>query len=457
MTSQPTLPSTPQPTLPPTFRLARQPIADRAGRTVTRRTAAGIAASVVLLAGCSGSDGPSYRPAEPPAVAIKVAGLDREVRLGVLVSGSGAAGQGSDLLGRAAGARVAAYRLQRGGVRVRLDVVDDQGTAAGATRAMAGFVKDGVSGVVALTSGSHLLPSLTVAGRADLAVLLPYDPTLTAPTAWRTGPTSGQVRQALAGLLARQGLTAPYVLHGDGLDAEVDGLAPPGRDRALGATESPVQVAAPIIAAARARAIDSVVLAASPQTQAALVAQLQGGAPTLDLVLTPQATGPVFGQLLADRLADDGTATTSGAFTAVGVAGSDATGAGPAPLAFLTALRLAAQDTSVRSLLQPDVSFDAQGAATADTASHDAVLALVHAVAKAGSATPAAVRTALATLKVGTGQGLAGRALDFTDPTALPDDAVVSLASTTQDLGGRQGVAEALPPLTWFVLPAAKG
>ncbi len=409
------------------------------------------------LAACSGSDTPTFEPAAAPDVAVRAAGVQREVHLGVLVSATGAPGQGADLLGRAAGARLAAYRLERGGVRVTLDVVDDRGTAEGATRAVQGFVSDGVSGVAVLTTGTHLTSALRTAAGAGLAVVSPYDAVRTAGTTWQTGPTGPQVRQALVGLLARQGLTTPYVLHGEGVDADVVGIAPPGRDLALAASASPQQVMAPVVAAARARRIDSVVIAASPTTQAALVAQLQGGAPDLAIVLSPEATGPAFGQLLEDRLAADGTATTSGALYSVGTPAVSASATDPGALGFLAALRLAAQDASVSSLLQPDVTFGTQGAGTADTASHDAVVALVRAVAKADSDTPAAVRDALATLRLTATDGLAGPSLDLTDRTALPDDVVVPLASTTQDISGRQGVAESLPPLSWFVLPAPKG
>ena len=82
------------------------------------------------------------------------------------------AGHGVDQT--AEGTQVAAYRLDLGGQPVTLEVADDQGTEDGARAAVEQLVNARVSGIVAATTGDHVLPALADAAAADTAVLLPY-------------------------------------------------------------------------------------------------------------------------------------------------------------------------------------------------------------------------------------------------------------------------------------------
>lgn len=414
----------------------------------------GLAALSLLLTGCSGDDGdkgPRFTAVDPPRVALAAKDVPAGTKVGVLVSATSPLGEGADFLGPAAGARVATYRLAQGGATVELDVVDDHGDAAAATKAVDDLAADGVVGIVAATRGAHLDAALKHAADKGLAVLLPYETRTVdgATTSWLTGPTGPQVRTSVEALLRAQKLSAPWVLHGEGYDSAVSGLAPTTADTAVTAGQSPRDAVAAAVAALRTRRADSVVLAAGADTSAALVAELQGAAGDVPVVLGPAATSPRFAAQLAQGQTADGTATTSGALYSVGTTG-------PGREAFLAAVQVAAGDEALRSLLGR-TSFGEAGAATADEASHDAVLALVRAAAKARSTDAGAVLQALRGLALGTGDGLAGPALDLTDTAAVPADGVVALASTTQDTGDRIGVAEARPALTWFALPGAKG
>ena len=89
----------------------------------------------------------------------------------------------------------------------------------------------------------------------------------------------------------------------------------------------------------------------------------------------------------------------------------------------------------------------------ADTRSHDAVVALVTAAAKAGSSDPAAVTKALSGLTVTHADGLAGPDLHLGAAGTLADDDVHALQASTQDPGLRPAAAAAEPRLFWFSAP----
>lgn len=427
-----------------------------------RRAPLAILLCAILASGCTGSSGPHFSAVRPAAVAVKLADLPHQVHIGVLFSGTSPAGQGADVAGLAAGVIVAKYRLAAGGNGITLDLYDDHGSAAEALHGLASFVKSKVSGVVAATYGDHLDPMLKAAARQHLPVVLPYEQrdVAGATSSWYLAASAGAVASSLSALLVSQGMRAPYVLTGDGRQAEAVGLA--AMSSAISSSAPIADQVAPVVKAAKAHQVDSVVVAASPQTQANVVAQLQGSVPDLRVVLSPEATRPMFGQVLSAQLAQDGTATTSGDFLSVGLPTVDATGLGKGSAAaavgaFLSGLSLAAGIPSVKSMLLPKLSFSKSGAATADAASHDALLALVFAVQRARSADPEQVMAALSRLKVRTGEGLATTAaLDFSSHRPVGRDQLVPLQSTAQASGQRAGIVEPLLPLSWFAIPASR-
>ncbi len=119
-------------------------------------------------------------------------------------------------------------------------------------------------------------------------------------------------------------------------------------------------------------------------------------------------------------------------------------------------MRLAAGDPETSDLFG-DTPF-ADVAVDADTASHDAVIALAAAAASAGSVAPADVLAALSGLTVTSEQGLAGPALDFSTSDATAAQDVVPLVATVQDPGVRpSGSAGGGARLFWFALDASSG
>jgi hypothetical protein len=117
--------------------------------------------------------------------------------------------------------------------------------------------------------------------------------------------------------------------------------------------------------------------------------------------------------------------------------------------AYFTGLRLAANNPGCLNVFGDD-NFSA-AAQTADIPSHDAVVALVRAVDKAGSTDPAAVKSALTSLYLSGADGLAGPGLNFTSGDALSADDIVTLHASTQDPGLRPLVRDdAGARLFWF-------
>lgn len=399
-------------------------------------------------------------------IALQAEGLPKDVSIGVVLSLGRSGEAGSEYSQAAQGAVVAAQRFAQGGTPIALRAENDKGTEDGARAAVQSLSGQQVSGVVITTTGVQARAAAQAAADLGLPAILPYsEPAAAAPAVWTTGPTAAAVNTALQRALAgknkvlhvEDGAAAPASvpraqtlrlgnfadLHAMAQEAAVQTGDQPQR-RAEGAPDSvePSRVASPADAV--------VVSAATPQRLARIVQALQSRDVSVPLILPPGASAPMFASTLAKL---DGTA--SGQLVTVAFAGDatalqqDAQGRGMS--AFLSAVRLAAGDTAVLNLVG-DAPFAADAWA-ADPRSHDAVLALARAAALARSSQPEKVSAALGTMTLGPGEGLAGPALDFSNPAALTAPALPAFASA-QDLGLRPADENA-PHLVW--VPATKG
>ena len=420
-----------------------------------RRLIGALLLTAVATSACtsSGSEGDTedFRPAAAPAVLLPLLGADAPpIRIGVVVTGAATRGEGAEFLAPAAGARVAEFRLDGVGNQVDLQVVDDRGSAEGAAAAVRQLVGAGVAGIVYASNGSHVASALDVAAAGSTAVLLPYETraALTGDSTWHTGPSDEQVASRVSELLADRGQRLPLVVGADGAGAALGELVP--ADHRVVVTPGDAlagQVTAAAAALGDGRA-DGIVVDASAETSAEVVAALQGLAPQAPVVLGPAALSPSFATRLGD-LGRAGGATTAGQFLTVGPAAADSS-TDQGVVDFLAAVRLAAQDADLPALVGPE-AFGVAAASTADIRSHDAVLAIAAAAAEAGSPEPASVLGALRGLTLDAGSGLAGPALDFGQPQALADDDVAVLQATTRGPGR---FVDDEPALSWFVLPA---
>lgn len=390
-------------------------------------------------------------PATVP-VPVTVTHVPARTSIGVVVTLGD--GEGSEWNQAAQGAVVAQRRLQLGGTRVQLVTRNDSGTTEGARAAVQDLVRQGVAGIVVASSGQHVAAAAAAASDAGVPVVMPYAEHT--DDAWSTAPSTqslgAAMQQALGGadsaLLvdlgggAPSGLRVAHVLTAG--DTDLTALATTVAER-TGAGEASADDTADPAAAVDS---DAVVVSGSAARQGSFVAALQAADVTVPVVLTPDATSPAFGAALT---AAGG--SVSGTFRTAGVATDDATAldadaAGRAMSAFLGAVRVVAKDPDAKNLTG-DQPFSAVAAA-ADSRSHDAVIALVHAVGAARSVAPQAVTDALATASLGVDDGIAGPALDFDDQQALATKATV-LASSAQALGLRTtATATSASTLVWF-------
>lgn len=416
---------------------------DRAARALV--TTLGLVLAVCLGGGCSVST-PQTGLAQPVAVEL-TAEVPDAVTIGVLVTLAGAPGEGAEWRDAAEGAVVAARRFALGGTKVTLVAANDKGTSDGAATAVRTLLGRDVAGIVVATSGSHVPAGLAEAAAAQVPVLLPYD--LGAGSAvgqaWSTGPGRQASDAALVAALREHKLDAPLLVDAGG--GAITGLAP-REVQTYAAGGDAAALAAGIARRQRQldTAVDSVVVSGPPELQAPVVAALQGSGVDVPLVLGPEAVSPAFPGALTEA-----GGSLAGELLSVGLDDGDATAlestvSGRALAAYISALGLAASDAKTKDLFG-DRPF-AEVAPAADVSSHDAVVALVRAVAVAKSDEPAKVAAALAGLRLGTADGLAGPALDFGTPTAVADDAVVTLAATNVSPGVRPASDE--PALYWF-------
>ncbi|HEY0240713.1 MAG TPA: ABC transporter substrate-binding protein [Friedmanniella sp.] len=389
---------------------------------------------------------PANGLAQPVPVEL-TADLPGQVTLGVEVTLGAVPGEGAEWRDAAEGAVVAAHRFALGGTKVTLVAVNDKGTSAGAAAAMKVLAGRNVAGVVLATNGTHVAAGLAEAAADKIPVLMPYDLGASgAPgQAWSTGPGRQATDSRLVTALAQRKLDAPLLVDAGG--GPVTGLTP-REARTFVAGDDPAVLARSVARRQRQldTAVDSIVVSGPPELQASLVAALQGAAVDVPVLLTPGAVSPAFptalttaggslsGELLSAGL-DDGDASA--------LASNDS---GRALAAYFSGLQLATGDAGTKALFG-DQPF-AEVAASADVSSHDAVVALVRAVAAAKSSDPAKVSAALSGLRLGTRDGIAGAPLDFGSTEAVADDAVVVLASTPVSPGVRPTVDA--PALFWF-------
>ncbi|WP_426724277.1 ABC transporter substrate-binding protein [Curtobacterium flaccumfaciens] len=427
-----------------------------AGRPRNRRPLVIAAIAVLLVAAvvaavltfrAIGSSTPAEAVPATVPVEITVKHVPDTTKIGVVVTLGD--GEGSEWNEAAQGALVAERRLALGGTDITLVTKNDGGTSAGAKTAVESLAKSGVAGIVVASSGKHVSGALTTAAEKHIPVVVPY--ASAEKDSWSTAPTAESIGVAMTTALgdakspllvdlgggAPAGLRVAHVLDGDDT-ADTAELAATIASR-TGATDADDSTDEAADADPKAAPdSDAVVVSGSAQRQGALVAALQAADVTVPVVLTPDATSPAFGAALIDA-----GGSLSGSFRTVGVAADDARALssdaeGRAMSAFLGGVRVLADDADAQNLTG-DRPFSAVAGA-ADARSHDAVVALVRAVGKAGSTEPSDVTDALAALDLDSAAGIAGPALDFTRQQALGASATV-LAASAQPLGLRPDTA----------------
>ncbi len=396
-------------------------------------------AAVSATAGCGLFGGSSTFPAASPASVALHAKLSRPVHVGLIVSAHAPSAEGRGDAPLASGARVAQVRFVQGGTPVVLDIEDDHGTAAGARLAVESLTQMRVVGIVYASEGEHIAAGLQAARQAHIAVLLPYAGALpdgSAGGAWLTGPSQAQIVHALVNRLGQERLTGAPVLSLGPLPTDALPLALGGRAHRLSSAAAVKPTDVPTAAKA-------VVVWAPAAESAAVVERLQAVKVNLPVVLSAAALSTDFAATLARDQSATGAATNAGRYL---TAGLPTALDGARTAGFSAALRLAGNDPHVQAVTG-SATFGTLGMETADGRSHDAVVALVVAAARATRPTAASVLALLPRLHLGPNDGLVGPPLSFTAPESVDPGDVAALQSGVSG-DGRQLVWFALPPVT---------
>jgi hypothetical protein len=406
--------------------------------------------------------------------------LDKPLKVGVVVTTSEGA-EGYQDLPLAAGARIAQYRLSTSKHPLVLDVQNDDGTSAGSSAAVRALIAAGVSGIVYASEGQHITSGLREASAANTPVLLPYQTTSSGlpDGAWLTGPSASAVDSTISEFLTAQNISNPIVVT-DSSSTQFH-LSPASSNQlTLSPSEGSAQITqavtsevTAVTAAVGGASNIAAVVFATAQNAADVVAALEESNIT-KIIVGPDALSPVFADSLSSLESSSvspGGATAQGTFDSVGENVYDAQSTDQMQ-SFLASLRLVASDASLDSVDQASTCFEAGGAATADTRSQDAVIALATAAAKAGSTRPSKLLSTLTKgLSVTIADGLAGPDLTFLrsssdtlmstgsvvmqEATAEPDSARETFTQSCSS--GQQPQIYELPALQWFGLPTSSG
>jgi ABC-type branched-subunit amino acid transport system substrate-binding protein len=395
-------------------------------RALMKTAVAALVAACVLGAACSKSDKKSSAPkpstaTESGAPAIALATKASGVKIGLIVSSGG---PGADVKDLAAGAYVAAFRLNGATDardKVSLIVEDDNGTAEGATAAMAAMADQGVAGVVYASLGDHMKGAVAKAAELGMPVVMPYadDASLTdaGATSFITGPTVTQTAQEFATRVQDRSLGKVALVRQAGSYGDA-GKAALAKEGLSFQSDTPFTPGGTFDGKGiAAGAPDAVIVWAEAEPAVAVADGLAAAGYGGELLLASRAAVPAFGQKLAGSLAAP---VGDGVLSAGTWAGADTPGA--AIDAFYVARDKAVSDGGVTADL-----------GAADFRSHDAVLALV---AAAGSNTDRGhALDGLRALSASDVKGIAGAPMDFSSNHALGDGNVALLAYSTLDDG----------------------
>jgi ABC-type branched-subunit amino acid transport system substrate-binding protein len=347
-------------------------------------------------------------------------------KVGMIVS---TAGPGKDVNELSTGAYVAEYRLNAAKAgSVQLFVEDDTGTAEGATAAVDRLADQGVAGIVFASLGDQTKAAAAEAAKRGVAMLAPYAGAQAdaADTTFFTGPTDAQAAAELANYVKDKNLSPVAVVHQTGAygDAGRAALASAGlpvqSDVSFDATAADASGPAKTVAAAK----PGVVVAWTELDGGVrLMSELKSAGVTAPVLFSPRTAIPAFGRAQKSLTAP---AATDGLLSA-------GTWAGPwTPTSAVDAFYLA-REKAGESGARADLTY-------ADLRSHDAVLAIVDAAAKAKNTDPAAVLTALK--GIDSIAGAAGVPLHFDNAASVADgDVAVLTYSTIDDGRGRLGDA----------------
>ncbi len=410
---------------------------------IRRTAAAALCITALTGAACSNNkkDAAAPRPhggttvSAAPALAIKTSVSDAKV--GLIVS---SAGPGADVKDLAAGAYVAAFRLNGAtldGKNVALVVADDNGTPDGATNAVTSLVEKGVVGIVYASVGEQLLAGAATAAQSGVAVIYPYadDPRVAeqGATSFVAGPTIAQSAAELAEHVASAKLSKVALVRQAGAYGDA-GKAALGDAGLTFVSDTPVTGDAIPGKAIASGSPDAVIVWAESAAALSTADALSSAGFSGEMLFGNRAAVPAFGRVLAASLAP---AVGDGALSVGSWAGSDL------PTSAADAFFLAKKEAVSSGAVSADLS-------NADFRSHDAVLAIVKAAE--GGANRASVLDAIKSVSTKDVSGAVGAPIDFSDQLAFGDSNVALLTYTNINDGSGRYPTDATAGGHWLAV-----
>ncbi|MBV7363083.1 ABC transporter substrate-binding protein [Actinomycetaceae bacterium TAE3-ERU4] len=350
---------------------------------------------------------PVGKPLKSTELRVDIPSAPATVELGVIVSYTedAAEGAGWNLLGE--GANVARWRIGLSGKTVNLRVVSDKGTNKGAEAAVAKLKADGVSGIVALTRGAHAQDLAQATSKAGIPTIFPYaSPFPNSPKdVWTMGPSVDEINSLVARGMLTFKCDNPVVVRKEG--ASSLGVKGANVSYAAGGESQAAQQVTQILSGTKS---GCVVASADSQSLANLVSALRGQGVNEGIIASADAVNPLFAKTLAKD------ASSTGQLLAIAKPSVEMTSLqrdsqGIVAGVYKQATMLMSRDGDLKSL--DGTTPFAQVASEADSSSHDAVVALVTAVARAGSADSQKVAQTLKAMKLESKDNIVDGPLDF--------------------------------------------
>lgn len=369
----------------------------------------------------------------------------------VLTSGSSEGGQ---WYLPAHGVSVAHYRLGLGGNDLEVVAVDDGGSRNGSVEAIKELLAQDVAGIVYASTGEHMRPGLGLASTEEVPVILPYDTSTTWPGIYTIAPSTESVIEVINEELEGFAHSVQVIPEGtdpaDAVATETMEINPKDvtegvEDLVLRTSVDPaahgayegaedLESSQEFQDTSSQPRIEALFIDGDARFTADVLTGLVARGVKIPMIVGSDALTPAF----VSRVVDSDGVVPPGVIT-VGSAHQDSLALrndapGRAMSAFLQAVRQTGQMVDGTDLMGESDFTQAQ--VWADASSHDALVALTHAVARAKSTDPKAVGEALDGLKLGKNDAIVGSDLDFSEPQAAVEPAS-ALFSTNQRLGLR--------------------
>lgn len=353
---------------------------------------------------------PVGEPAPSPKLEIVDKKIPADLSVGVVVSYTEdpSEGRGWDLAGE--GAQVAAWRLEQGGKKVNLPVASDQGSEDGSVKAIEELKAQGATAIVALTSGAHTDTLAQAAFDADLPIVFPYQvPKAEAPAgAWYAMPSEQGLKELISDRIAALGCESPIIFKGT--QPQFDGIK--GTEITIGAEGVEKSVEELVKHLGEKTTENCIILDTDPVQSAQIIQGLHGLNITVATIGGPALVNPLFTQTLGDNAEVLNNVYAVGTPSAMGISMTPGSHGARAAV-FERAVAIMSQDPELASVTGDD--FFQNRADFADTASHDALLAIVKAIAIAGSSDASDISEAMGSVSLEPNDGFASEHVAFVE------------------------------------------